>query len=411
MEHAKFSPSSAHRWLNCTASPMMEVGKPDSPTKASATGTIYHAVAELAMTKLLDVYEDDSLGDKTASHPSENTIAREVDAAFSRVLNTPLSFMSKRDAAFIDDADVEVCVEAVVPYIVDTFDLFDDLRNVRPEARVYPLPALENDLYGTVDFHGIENSVLHVVDLKTGRYPVSPNDNPQLKTYALGAMQEYDAKVNEVRLYVHQGGELVGPWTIEAGDLLEHATALSRAIKKGRTGGEFKTGEHCRWCKAKTDCGAYADRALDIARDEFDVPVVADGTVDGASMMTTFENMTGDDLAMVFERYALIEQMVKVAHEVATRRAYDDGLDVPGFKLVRGVKHKAWLDVSVTAKKLGDGAYKSQLITPAQAIKKFGSEATDGLWHVPEGDLKIVPESAKGKPVTPAALGEFNDDA
>ena len=47
--HAKFSPSSAHRWLKCTASPTAEAGKPDSPNKASATGTIYHAVAERAM--------------------------------------------------------------------------------------------------------------------------------------------------------------------------------------------------------------------------------------------------------------------------------------------------------------------------------------------------------------------------
>lgn len=419
-EHAKFSPSSAHRWTKCTASPTAEAGKPDSPTKASATGTIYHAVAERAMIDLLTSYHRGVThtggvndGDVNAgttevlpAHPTEALIELAINEAFTKVVDRPLAYMGERDAAFIDDADYDTALDLLLPYIVDCFDLFTDLRCIRTEAKVVPVLGLADLLYGTVDFHGIEDEVLHLCDLKTGFGPVSPNDNEQLKTYALGCLNEHTGvRVKEVRLYIHQQGELKGPWSTTPGDLVQWSVDLTKAVNKGRVGGDFVAGPHCKWCKAKSECGAYADRALDLARSEFgDLPDIEDEV----TLQKSLNEMSGDDLAALLQRCELIAQMADTAREVAARRMYDTGLQLPGYKLTRRVKHKAWLDKGAVVKKFGEGAYgKPPVLTPAQAIKKFGEEECADLWHTPEGELAVAHETAKGQPVAPRAAADF----
>ena len=45
--HALLSPSSAHRWLACTPSALLEAGEPDRTTCFSEEGTLAHEFAEV----------------------------------------------------------------------------------------------------------------------------------------------------------------------------------------------------------------------------------------------------------------------------------------------------------------------------------------------------------------------------
>ena len=49
--HALLSPSAAHRWLYCTAAPLLEQTFPDTGSEYAAEGTLAHAVAELKLRK------------------------------------------------------------------------------------------------------------------------------------------------------------------------------------------------------------------------------------------------------------------------------------------------------------------------------------------------------------------------
>lgn len=44
--HAKLSPSSAERWMNCPGSVVLSEGMPDKTTQFAEEGTMAHAVAE-----------------------------------------------------------------------------------------------------------------------------------------------------------------------------------------------------------------------------------------------------------------------------------------------------------------------------------------------------------------------------
>ena len=51
MSHALLSPSSAHRWLNCTRAPRLEETLPNKTSPYAEEGTLAHSVCEITAKK------------------------------------------------------------------------------------------------------------------------------------------------------------------------------------------------------------------------------------------------------------------------------------------------------------------------------------------------------------------------
>jgi len=89
------------------------------------------------------------------------------------------------------------------------------------------------------------------------------------------------------------------------------------------------------------------------------------------------------------------------------------GERVPGYKLVQGYGHRKWqseASVEEDFSDLGDKIYaKPKLKSPAQLEKIVGKDKVADYAFKPKGDVKLVPESAKGDPLQINVRADFDD--
>lgn len=404
MAHAKFSPSAAHRWIKCTASPTREIGLEDTSSEAADRGTLYHAVAEAALRRV-------TTPAPAAAKVTDAELRRAFGFAYAAIRKHGCAEVGKAAAAKLMTRDE--CSELVLPY---ARFVLDELGKGIAAGDPYGIEAkldvsyLGGECWGTADSWGCSAGVLHVVDLKTGRHPVDPDGNPQAILYALGALAALPASVRrgvtEVRLTIHQGGEAT-TWTTDPFTLGAWEDVFSQALKAAITGGDLVAGEHCRWCLAKDTCPAFADRGLTIARSEFG-PLLS-----AKDPEVTLATMPGHVAAEFLDRFRIIEAVMAVAVETLATRAYREGLEIPGYKVIRGTKHKAWIDKDTAEDVLraayGSRAFKESLLTPTQAEKEFGEAAIAELWTRPTGELRLVTNATRGTAVSAVAAIEFAD--
>jgi len=83
--------------------------------------------------------------------------------------------------------------------------------------------------------------------------------------------------------------------------------------------GELVAGDHCRFCKVKATCRAFADLNLQLARYEFQQPA----------------QLSDEEIADVLSRAEMFSQWIKAVEEHALAEAIN-GKRWPGYKLVEG---------------------------------------------------------------------------
>ena len=71
--HAFLSPSSSHRWLNCTPSAVLESKFENKSTKASEEGTVAHAWCEHKLKTILRRRSDEPISHYTNNEMQEYT--------------------------------------------------------------------------------------------------------------------------------------------------------------------------------------------------------------------------------------------------------------------------------------------------------------------------------------------------
>lgn len=107
---------------------------------------------------------------------------------------------------------------------------------------------------------------------------VETDDNPQMKLYALGALELFDCIYDDivtVSMIIYQPRRSnVSTFAIPKDELYEWADqVLAPTAELSFNGdGEYHCGEWCQFCKAKADCRERANTNMEFAKFEFRQP-------------------------------------------------------------------------------------------------------------------------------------------
>jgi hypothetical protein len=374
-EHAKLSASSSHRWLNCGPSVRLEESFENTTTDAAEQGTAAHALSEYKLRKFLKI--------KTKK---------------------PASKYDSKALEFYTDAYVDYACEL----ITEAYTRSNDPLVLVEQRLDYTKYAEEG--FGTGDLVIVSDGILDVVDLKFGMVRVSANDNPQLKLYALGALDLFDLlyDIELVRMTICQPRlDSISTFELSVDKLLEWAeTELKpKAVLAFRGEGEFKSGEHCRYCRASNQCRVRANSNLELAKLDFKEP----------------ELLTDEEMAVVLAKVKVLAAWAKDVWEYAEKEA-KNGKKWPGYKVVEVKGRSKYTDEAKIAERvLATGNYDETQIYTKNLVgvtamkqllgKKQFKELLGDLYTTPPGNPALVVESDKRPEWSPldAAKRDFTD--
>lgn len=205
--HALLSASSSHRWLNCPPSARLCEGYDDKGSDFAAEGTDAHTLCEYKLRKALDMETNDPTEDLTWYN-----------------------------------SEMEECANGYVSFVME---LVEEAKKTCPDPVVLIEQRLDYSKYveegfGTGDCVIIADGTLHIVDYKHGRgVLVEADDNPQMKLYALGALELFDCiyDIDTVSMTIYQPRRSnVSTFTIPKDELYEHkilgVTAMTSLLGK-----------------------------------------------------------------------------------------------------------------------------------------------------------------------------------
>ena len=378
--HALLSASSAHRWLECPISVRMTADLPDTAGEAAAEGTLAHSIVEERLDSII----------ANGKWPKKASAKLRMDERYRPVM--------------------EEHADTMVGYVMDIFDgLNDGIHDpiLMSEQRL-DLSRWVPDGYGTGDALVIADGVIHVIDYKYGKgVPVYAEGNPQLRLYALGAYEAYDALYNIRDVHTHIVQPRLESQTTEvltAEELLKWADeyVAPRAQMAMEGDGEPNPGEWCRFCRARATCRARAEQQLSLARYEFKSPLV----------------LTPEEIGDILGRVDELSKWAKSVKDYALQSAVANGESFPGWKLVRGRANRKLTDEAEVAAILTEHGFPPEPIYSLKGLtdleevvgKKQLADLLGDLIVKPEGRPTLAPESDKRHAITHSAADDFADD-
>jgi hypothetical protein len=311
-KHALLSPSGAHRWLNCPLAPRLEAGLPDNSSEYAKEGTLAHSVCEITAKKHF----------KKVKLAEYNKVIKRLKA----------NSLWNDEMLTTADLYVEHIAERAMGFEFEPYLAFEvkvDITAYVPEA------------FGTCDCVMVGGTSLVITDYKHGKgVPVSPNENPQLMLYALGALLLYKPiygdTIQNVEIFIDQPRlNSYDGWSCSASDLLDWGSVIKPKAEQAFAGiGEYHAGEWCRFCRANGICKAQADTQTSAFSD---FTSVIDGTPTNPALLSASQ------LGAVLERgKTLVDWYENVKAKVLEMLLNGD--TVPGWKAVEGRSTRVWLD-------------------------------------------------------------------
>lgn len=360
--HSILSASGAARWTACTPSAQLESQFEEEQSSYAAEGTFAHAMAELILR-----YNNGEMTKK----------------AFSTWLNKMKTneFYSQELQDYVED------------YVKSVWEIVNETRAVCPDALVLFEQRLDFSEYvpegfGTGDVVIVADDLVNIIDLKYGKgVGVSAEGNPQLRLYGVGAYLEHSMlyDIQRVRMTIIQPRlENISSEELPEEELLSWAeNEIKPKAQLAIAGeGEFKVGDHCRFCKARKTCRARAEYNLELAKLEFQNPeLLSDAEI-------------GEVLGRADELARWVTDITGYALEQALK-----GTRFPGWKLVEGRSNRKYEDEELVKMRLLDAGYrKDDILKPEELLGITALEKFLGKKCFAEklGDLIIRPA---GKPV------------
>ena len=360
-KHALLSASGAHRWLECTPSAQLELQFPQSTSEYAEEGTAAHELCELTARYWLGEISEAEYENQR----DELAKGKYYNAEMQECANDYAKFVAEKTAAARETCE----------------DAFTALE-VRVDFSKYV-----KDGFGTGDCIIVSDNVLEIIDFKYGKgVRVEAAGNPQMKLYALGAYLEYNTlfDIDSVRMTIFQprlsGVQSSDEITVK--ELLEWAEKYvkPRAKLAYKGEGEFAPSEEvCKFCRAKAQCKARADKNLKLFDEAPDVLL-----------------LTPEDAGKILEQAGDIQSWLADLESLVSSTLLA-GQPVEGWKMVEGRSNRRFADelkVVDAMKAAGYDEsllYERKLITLTQMEKDFGKKAVAEIL----GELIVKPQ---GKP-------------
>ena len=375
-QHALLSASSAARWLACPPSAKLQEAYPESKASYAEEGTDAHSLCEEKLLNLLG--------------------ARHTDIPeFTKTLK------------YFDD-EMDRCTDEYADYVMDAYN---EAKRYTPDALAFVEQRVDFSNwvpggFGTADAIIVGEGKVHITDFKYGTgVQVSAVENPQMRCYALGVLELLDGlyTLDTIAMTIFQPRlENVSEWSITRDELLQWAeNSLKPTAELAAKGeGEFCTGDHCRFCKAKHECRKRAEEMKELLKYEFRTPpLLEDSEVE--EVLSVADKLTG--WAKDIQEYAL--------------KAALAGKSWKTFKLVEGLSNRRFTDKPAVAdivQKLGKNPYKEPEILGLGDMEKLvGKENFKALLPYitkPKGKPNLVPVTDKKPAVDPSYFTTTADE-
>lgn len=383
-KHALLSASSAHRWLVCTAAPRYEELFPESTSEYAEEGRLAHAICELKTLKKFT----------TAITPKTFT------TRYNKLKKDPMynPEMDKTSDLYIQHLTERAMQYNSMPYVAAEVQV--EFSEYVPEG------------FGTCDNIMIGGDTICITDYKHGKgVPVSAENNPQMKLYALGALKKYRPiygdTIKKVIMTIDQPrlSETPSVSEITSDELYAWGESIKPVAQKAFSGfGEFVPGEHCRFCRGKAQCKARAD--INSALEEFKDCVPQAKAEPGQNILT--DAQIGDLLI----RGAELVSWYKDLEEYALSTLLNGG-EIPGWKCVAGRSLRTFTDQDAALKAVIAAGYDESLVyerkakTLTELEKLMGktefAEKIGQFVIKPMGKPTLAPMSDRREPYNPAA--------
>lgn len=383
--HALLSASSAHRWMNCTPCARLEEQFPDTTSDFAREGTLAHSIAELKLRK------------KFTEPMSQKTFT---------------SRMNKLKKQELYQEEMQGHTDAYIDYITECAMRYEHMPTVAAEVRL-DFSAWVPEGFGTGDCVMIGGDTLHIIDFKYGKgVSVSAQDNPQMRLYALGALQAFGMiyPVKQVCMAIVQPRiDNLSEDTISVEELMTWAenTVKPAAALAFAGAGKYKAGEWCRFCRARIQCRERANHNTQLIED-FGAPPEKEKPC-------STDLLTNAEIADALVRIKPFLAWAKDLEEYALQ-AVLNGEGIPGWKAVEGRSTRSFSDMdSAFAELVRNGVdesllYERKPLTLAQVEKVVGKanlQTFAGHYIVkPQGKPTLAPVSDK-RPVYSTAAADF----
>ena len=385
--HSILGASASGRWMNCPGSIALTeaLGNPDTTTPYAAEGTVAHEVAEMSLRSGLD----------------------------------PLVYVGKK----IDGIKVTKEMALAVGVYVDKVRSMSESLGVEPMLEVqFSLDKLDPSppvpMFGTCDcaLPDLKRRHLHILDYKHGQgVVVEATNNPQLLTYALGAVLEIGKRFDFITIWIiqprasHPDGT-VREFTVDWDSLVEFRhLLLSKAHACFDENAPLCVGDWCRFCPASPVCTKQQEHAVATVQDAF--------MADALPELPEPEMLSDDELELVLRTSDHITDWFRrvAAH---TKAALERGEEREGWKLVAKRANREWarsvgeVVKQLTALGLDEDEElwaKAKLISPAQVetlLRREGVDVPPDLVKKESSGTNMVPAEDPRPQVVPTTLAE-----
>lgn len=384
--HALLSPSSAHRWMVCTAAPLYESKFPPSTSRFADEGTLAHSICELYVRHLIGDLDDRAFDIQLKQLQEQELYDREM-------LETAQFY-----AAYIGNRAKELSP-------TDPNGVF-----LTPEDRV-DISRWVKGSFGTCDCVMFAGNTLQIVDYKHGKgVEVSAVGNPQMRLYALGALDKYQIifgdDITTVSMAIVQPRitEIVSTDALSVEDLLSWGeTAKAKAEEALSGNGVFCPGvEQCKFCRGKEVCRARAEQAKKLEE---------------LAKAKPSDQLTDEEIGEYLDRGEFLSGWYDDLKDYALKACLA-GRTIIGYKAVEGRSIRVFSDADKAMDALRAAGYEDAVLfdrvpkslTNLEKLvgKKDFSKLMGNLVVKPRGKPSLAKESDKRPPFNQADV-DFGD--